>query len=87
MARLLAFDAVFFLLPFVVYGVWLVFTRGSFGSAADWTARTISYLAIGGALIMAGALVIFISFTGGAPGSHYLPAHVENGRIVPGRFE
>jgi hypothetical protein len=87
MARLLAFDAVFFLVPFVVYAAWLFSTRGNVGGAADWPMRTIGYLAIGGAAVMLLALVVFISFQSGAPGKHYVPAKTENGVIVPGHFE
>ena len=33
------------------------------------------------------ALVGFTSFSGGPPGAIYKPAHVENGKLVPGTFE
>jgi len=87
MARFLAFDAIFFLLPFAGYAVWLVATRGSAAAAADWPVRTIGYLAISGAGLMVAMLVAFTSFSGAPPGSHYKPATFENGRLVPGHFE
>jgi hypothetical protein len=87
MARFLAFNAVFFLLPFAGYAAWLVATRGSTGNAADWPLRTIAYLAITGAAFMVAALVAFTSFGGAPVGSRYRPAAVENGKLVPGHFE
>jgi hypothetical protein len=87
MARFLAFNAVFFLLPFAGYAAWLVATRGSTGSVADWPLRTVGYLAIAGAAFMLAALVAFTSFGGAPPGSHYKPAIIDNGKLVPGHFE
>src|SRR5581483_11930785 len=87
MARFLAFDAIFFLLPFAGYAAWLVATRGSAGAAADWPVRTIGYLAIAGAALMLATLVAFTSFAGAPPGSRYKPATIENGKLVPGHFE
>jgi hypothetical protein len=87
MARFLAFNAIFFLLPFAGYAAWLVATRGSTGTAADWPVRTIGYLAITGAAFMVAALVAFTSFAGAPPGSRYKPAAIENGKLVPGHFE
>ena len=51
MARFLAFDAIFFLLPFAAYALWLVATRGSLTNIANWQARTIAILALGGAIL------------------------------------
>lgn len=87
MVRLLAFNVAFFVLPFAGYAAWLVLTRGSVGTAEDWPFRTVAYLALAGAVTMIAALIVFISFTGGAPGTRYVPARIENGVIVPGRFE
>jgi hypothetical protein len=65
MPRLIAFNALFFLLPFGIYGTWLLATRGSLGSASDWPVRTIAYLAIGGAVLMVVAILAFIHFDTG----------------------
>jgi len=65
MARLVAFNAIFFLLPFGVYAAWLLATRGSVGTAGDWPLRTIAWLAIGGAVLMVVAILAFIHFDTG----------------------
>ena len=57
MTRLVAFDALFFLIPFAVYALWLLITRGSLSNIADWQARTIAWLAAGGAALMIAVLV------------------------------
>jgi len=87
MGRFLVLDAVFFLLPFAAYAAWLVFTRGSLSNVEDWQARTIAYLALGGAVLLIAALVTFTSYGIIPPGGTYMPAHLENGRIVPGHVE
>lgn len=87
MARFLAFDAVFFLVPFAVYAAWLAVTRGSLGNVEDWQARTIASLAIAGAGLLLGALIAFTSYRIIPPGGKYTPAHIEDGRIVPGHTD
>ena len=87
MARFIAFNAIFFLLPFAGYAAWLIATRGTAGSAADWPLRTVGYLAITGAAILVASLVVFTTFSGAPPGSRYKPATIENGKLVPGHFE
>jgi hypothetical protein len=88
MMRLVAFDALFFLVPFAVYALWLIITRGSLANIADWQARTIAWLAGGGAVLMIAVLVVFVHFGQAPTGGTYIPAHVDdNGNIVPGHFE
>ena len=87
MVRFLAFNAVFFLLPFAGYGLWLVVTRGSASNAGDWTVRTIAGLAVGGIVLMTISLLFFINFQGDPPGGKYTPAVIEDGKIVPGHIE
>ncbi|HVY21535.1 MAG TPA: DUF6111 family protein [Bauldia sp.] len=87
MLRFVAFDAIFFLLPFAAYALWLVLTRRTLTNAADWQVRTIGYLALAGAVIVVGILIAFVHLDADAPGGVYVPAHLENGKIVPGHFE
>jgi hypothetical protein len=87
MLRVLLFNAVFFVLPFAAYAVWLAATRGSAGGPGDWTARTILSLAVGGVVLMTIALVAFGSFRAAPPGGTYRPATIENGKIVPGHID
>jgi len=87
MARFVAFDVVFFLLPFAAYALWLMVTRRTVRNADDWQVRTLGFLALSGALLMVVALVAFVHFDAEAPGGSYVPAHIENGVIVPGHID
>jgi hypothetical protein len=86
MARFAAFDVVLFLLPFAAYALWLVAVRRPVGLPA-WETRTIAWLALAGALLTVAVLLIFIHFDTAPPGGVYVPAHMENGRIVEGHLE
>ena len=88
MIRLVGFDAILFLVPFAVYALWLVITRGSLSNVADWQARTIAWLAAGGALLMILVLVLFVHLDAGPVNGTYVPAHIDqNGDVVPAHFE
>ncbi len=53
-------------------------------AATAWPLPVIGTL-LGVALILTvGALVLLANFSGAAPHSTYTPAHMENGRLVPG---
>ena len=87
MARYIAFDFVFFLLPFAIYAAYLIFTRGSIFNLPDWEVRTIAYLSIAGAAILMAAIIGFTTFEAAPPDSIYVPAHMEDGHLVPGHIE
>jgi hypothetical protein len=87
MVRFVAFDAVFFLLPFGIYALWLLASRRPVNSAAEWETRTIGYLALAGAILLVAVLFAFIHFDTGPPGGTYIPALMENGHIVEGHIQ
>ena len=86
MVRFVLVDAIFFLLPFAAYALWLLFTRRTMRNAEDWQARTIAWLALAGAVPMPAVGLFFIHFGSNPPGGIYVPPHLENGVIVPGHF-
>jgi hypothetical protein len=88
MARLLAFNAIFFLLPFAIYAGWLIATRGAASNSTDWPVKTIGYLAFAGAILMVIGLVFFLHFTGAPRSAVYHPATIDkDGRLVPGTLK
>lgn len=87
MVRFFAFDAIFFLVPFAAYALWLIVTRRTLRNADDWTVKTIGYLSLAGAILLIAAILFFVHFDREPPGGTYVPAHMENGRIVPGHIE
>jgi hypothetical protein len=73
-----------FLIPFAVYALFLIATRSGLLVQSSWPVHMIAKLAIGSLLLVIGSLVLLANFSGAPPRSTYVPAHVENGRLVPG---
>ena len=73
-----------FLIPFVVYGVFLVATRSGVLVTTSWPVNVIGKLLLGSLLLVVLSLVLLAQFSGAPPNSTYFPAHLENGKLVPG---
>ena len=73
-----------FLIPFAVYALFLVATRSGLIVQSSWPFHMIAKLAIAALLLVIASLVMLANFSGVPPHSTYVPAHVENGRLVPG---
>jgi hypothetical protein len=73
-----------FLIPFAVYAVFLFATRSGLLLQTSWPLHIIARLAVGSLLLVVISLVLLARFSGGAPNSTYIPAHIENGKFVPG---
>ncbi len=86
MTRLLALNSLFFLLPFILYGGWLLATRGTLNNRSDWPGRVILGLVAVGAVVMTIGLVVLTSFSGAGVDTQYRPAVVRDGQLVPGEF-
>jgi hypothetical protein len=87
MARILAFDVLFFALPFIAYGIWLLSTRGTAMRGSDWPGRVIGLLSLAGIVLMVIALIAVIHFSASPPGVGYHPAELKDGKLVPDKFE
>jgi hypothetical protein len=73
-----------FLIPFAVYALFLVATRSGLLVQSSWPVHVVARLALGALLLVAISFVLLAHFSGAAPNSTYIPAHIENGRLVPG---
>ncbi|MCO5130763.1 MAG: DUF6111 family protein [Xanthobacteraceae bacterium] len=73
-----------FLIPFAIYAAFLVATRAGVLSLKSWPLRVVVPLAIVAFLLTILSLVLLAHFSGAPPDSTYVPAHMENGRLVPG---
>jgi hypothetical protein len=73
-----------FLIPFAVYAIFLFATRSGLLVKASWPVHVIARLAVGSLLLVVISFVLLAHFSGGAPNSTYIPAHIENGKFVPG---
>jgi hypothetical protein len=73
-----------FLIPFVVYALFLVATRSGLLAQSSWPLHIIAKLAAGALLLVVVSFILLAHFSGGSPNSTYIPAHIENGKFVPG---
>lgn len=75
-----------FLIPFAVFAFYLIL-RARYPLAVEhWTKGRLSWLALAGLAAVAGGLV---ALNASSPRGHgvYIPAHLDHGVLVPGRFE
>jgi uncharacterized protein DUF6111 len=73
-----------FLIPFVLYGLFLVASRSGLLATTSWPVNVIGKLLLGSLLLVVLSLVLLAQFSGAPPNSTYFPAHLENGKLVPG---
>jgi Family of unknown function (DUF6111) len=73
-----------FLIPFAVYAVFLIATRSGLLAQTSWPLHVLAKLVIGALLLVVLSFVMLAHFTGAPPNSTYIPAHIENGKFVPG---
>jgi hypothetical protein len=73
-----------FLIPFAVYTLFLIATRSGVMSQSSWPVHIIAKLALGSLLLVIVSFILLAHFSGASPNSTYIPAHIENGRLVPG---
>jgi hypothetical protein len=73
-----------FLIPFAVYALFLIATRSGLLVQSSWPAPLIAKLVLGSLLLVVISFILLAHFSGASPDSTYIPAHVENGKFVPG---
>jgi len=73
-----------FLIPFAVYAVFLIATRSGVFAQSSWPVHLVAKLALGSLLLVIVSFLLLAHFSGAPPNSTYVPAHIENGRLVPG---
>jgi len=78
-------EFVLFLTPFVLYGVFLWATKNEILHPDHWPVSRILALAIVALLLVLGSFLYFANYTGAPVGTNYEPAHMEDGKFVPGR--
>jgi hypothetical protein len=84
MIRQISIELALFLTPFVAYGLFLWATRAGVVKVSAWPVRHVMWLSVVALLLVIGSFVLLAEFTGAPPGTTYIPAHMENGRLVPG---
>ena len=84
MIRPVLTELALFLAPFVAYAIFLLVTRAGILDPQSWTPRILAWLTGIALLLMIVSFVLIAHFSGALPGSTYVPAHVEDGKFVPG---
>ncbi|MBK3665192.1 hypothetical protein JJE66_28660 [Bradyrhizobium diazoefficiens] len=74
-----------FLIPFAVYALFLAATRSGLFVQSSWPTTIVARLMLAALVLVIAALIGFAHFSGAAPNSTYIPAHVVNGKLVPGK--
>jgi hypothetical protein len=73
-----------FLIPFAVYALFLIATRSGLLIQSSWPVHIIAKLMLGSLLLVVLSFILLARFSGAPPNSTYIPAHIENGKFVPG---
>ena len=84
MIRPIFFELLLFLTPFAAYAFLLWARNHGVLDPEHWPLRTVVLLTVAALLLIAVSAVATAIFSGSPPGSTYVPAHVEDGRLVPG---
>jgi hypothetical protein len=83
MVRVTLTELVLFLAPFALYVLFLAATRSGVLEPKSWPVSRLVWLGICAFALVIGSFVYFANYTGAPPGSAYVPAHIENGKLVP----
>ncbi|MBR1177799.1 hypothetical protein JQ617_27830 [Bradyrhizobium sp. KB893862 SZCCT0404] len=73
-----------FLIPFAVYALFLAATRSGLFARSSWPVTIVARLALVALALVIAGLIGLAHFSGGGPDSTYIPAHIDNGKFVPG---
>jgi uncharacterized protein DUF6111 len=73
-----------FLIPFAVYALFLIATRSGVLVSGSWPMHLVAKLVLGSLLLVVISFVLLAHFSGAPPNSTYIPAHIEDGKFVPG---
>jgi Family of unknown function (DUF6111) len=84
MIRPILIEIGLFLAPFVVYATVLIATRADVRRRSAWTMQRVGALLVAALILVVASFVMFAQFSGAPPGSTYVPAHIEDGKFVPG---
>jgi hypothetical protein len=85
--RLLSIEVALFLAPFVAYALFLWAVRQGLVHPKEWAPRVLVVLTLIAVALTAVGFVLIAEFGGAPAGSTYVPAHIENGKLVPGTMK
>lgn len=84
MIRPLLVELLLFIAPFAAYAFLLWAKSHGVFDPESWPLPTVVALTVAALVLMGASAFVTAQFSGAPPGSTYVPAHVENGHLVPG---
>ncbi len=87
MIRLLSVEVALFLAPFVAYALFVWAARKGILHPEVWPLRVLVTLSLAAMALTAGGFVMVAQYGGAPAHSTYVPAHMEDGRLVPGALK
>ena len=86
MLQKILFHVVPFVLPFVAYGLYLFATRRARTRGAAFDEAPWYWLFSVGLALTGASLIAVWAFSGAPADGKYVAPHMENGQVVPGKF-
>jgi len=90
MIRILLEFVIPFLLPMAAYAAWIwyrnIYAEHHEGAPPKFEEGPWPLMLFLGAILMFGTMAVTALTSGGEAGSTYVPSHVEDGKVVPGRM-
>jgi hypothetical protein len=86
MLRIALIDVLLFALPFLIYGAYMLATKGG-APKSLWQGAPVFWLLITGCGLLLATMATLISFSGGKPGGTYRPPTVVDGVVKPGEVD
>jgi hypothetical protein len=86
MARSFLESLALFSAPFLLYALFLIFRARHPLLVASWSRGALSWLVLAGLLLVIASFIV-AGLTSGRQSGTYIPAHIDNGRLTPGRFQ
>ncbi|HLL26943.1 MAG TPA: DUF6111 family protein [Xanthobacteraceae bacterium] len=80
-------EILLFFAPFAIYAIYLFATDHDAREKEHWRRDVLAALAVAGCLLVIASLVLLAHFGGSPPGGTYTPAHIDNGKLVPGQIK
>jgi hypothetical protein len=87
MIRPILTELAMFIAPFVLYAVFLWAIKADVLHPDSWPLSRVLTLIIVALILMVITFFYFAEYTGAPVGSTYVPAHMENGKFVPGQVK
>jgi len=85
MIRPVLTEIALFLAPFLLYAIFLWATRAGVLHPNSWSLPRVSWLLLAALVLVIGSFVVLAQWGGSPPGWTYVPAHREDGHLVPGK--